>query len=63
MYKCKKIISQYGIPKELITDNGPEFTSHQIKKFSKSWNFKHQTVSPHDHQSNGLVERLIQTVK
>ena len=28
--------SQYGIPKELITNNGPEFTSHHFKKFPKS---------------------------
>ena len=34
--KCKKIFLQYGIPKEPITDNGPEFTSHRFKKFSKS---------------------------
>ena len=49
--------------KELITDNGPEFTSHNFKKFSKSWDFKHQAVSPPYYQSNGLVERSIQTVK
>ena len=61
--KCKKIFSQYGIPKELITDNRPEFTSHHFKKFIKSWDFKHQTVSPYYHQSNGVVERSIQTVK
>ena len=61
--KCKKIFSQYGIPKELITDNRPEFTSHHFKKFVKSLDFKHQTVSPHYHQSNSLVEPSIQTIK
>ena len=54
--KRKKIFSQYRIPKELITDKGPEFTSHHFKKFTKNWDFKHQTVSLHYHQSNGLVE-------
>ena len=44
--KCKKIISQYGIRKELITDNGPEFTSRHFKKFSKSWGFKHKQLVP-----------------
>ena len=61
--KCKKIFSQYGIPKELITDNRPEFTSHHFKKFAKSLDFKHQTVSPHYHQSSSLVEPSIQTIK
>ena len=54
---------QYGIPKELITDNGPEFTSYDFRKFSKSWDFKHQTVSRQYHQYNGLAERSIQTFK
>ena len=36
---------------------------HQFKNFSKSWDFKQQTVSPHYHQSNDLVEWSIQTVK
>ena len=61
--KCKKIFLQYGTPKELITDNGPEFTSHHFKKFTKRWDFKHQTISSHYHQSTGLVEPSIQTVK
>ena len=25
--KCKKVFSQFGKPKELITDNGPKFSS------------------------------------
>ena len=61
--KCKKIFSQYGIPKELVTDNGLKFASHHFKNFSKRWDFKHQTVNPHYYQSNGLVEQSIQTVK
>ena len=43
--KYKKMFSQYSIPKELITDNKPEFTSSHFKKVSKNWDFKHQTVS------------------
>ena len=42
---------------------GPEFISHQFKLFSKVWDFKHQTISCHYHQSNGLAERSVQTVK
>ena len=61
--KCKKIFSQFGIPKELVTDNGPEFTSHYFKLLSRAWDFEHGTISPHFHQSNGLVEHCTETVK
>ena len=61
--KCQKTFSQFGTPKELVTDNGPEFSSYYFKSFSQTWNFEHRTSSPHFHQSNGLVERSIQTVK
>ena len=61
--KCKKTFSQFGTPNELVTDNGPEFTSHYFKSFSRTWDFQHRTINLHFHQSNGLVERCIQTVK
>ena len=61
--KYKKVFSQFGIPKELITDNGPEFSSHKFRSFLKTWDILHKTISPHYHQSNGLAERSIQTVK
>ena len=35
--KCKKVFSQFSIPKELITDNGPEFPSRKFRSFSKTW--------------------------
>ena len=57
--KCKKVFSQFGIPKELITDNGPEFSSHKFRSFSKTWDILHKTISPHYHRSNGLAERSI----
>ena len=40
-----------------------KFTSHQFKILLKSWEIEHQTVSHCYHQSNGLVEQPIQTVK
>ena len=61
---CKKVFSQFGIPKELIaTDNSPEFSSHKFCSFSKTRDILFKTISPHYHQSNGLAERSIQTVK
>ena len=55
----KRIFSRYGIPKEVISDNGPEFID-AYKKFSKKWDFKSSPVHP---QSHGQVKRTIQTIK
>ena len=43
----KHLSSKYGIPKVVISDNGPEFTANTFKTFSKQWEFKHTTSSPH----------------
>ena len=59
----KVIFSKFGIPKEVISDNGPCYNSKEYAKFAKSWDFKHTTSSPGYPCSNGMVERTIQTVK
>ena len=59
--KCKKVFSQFGIPKELIMGNGPKFSSHKFCSFSKTRDIPHKMISRHYHQSNGLAEGSIQT--
>ena len=59
---CKKFFSQFGTPKELVSDNEPKFTSH-FKSFLRTWDFEHQTISLHFHQSDGLVEHITHIVK
>lgn len=59
----KQIFSRYGIPKKVMSDNGPEFIGKAYKKFSRNWDFKHDSSSPRYPQSNGQVERMIQYVK
>ena len=59
----RSIFERQGIPKVVFSDNGPQYSLHELKKFSKSWDFMHKTSSPEFPQSNGLVERSIQTIK
>ena len=61
--ELKKVFSVHGIPKKIFSDNGPEYTSREFKQFSSTWDFSHDTSSPEYPQSNGLVERAVQTVK
>jgi transposase InsO family protein len=60
--KIKKIFSRHGIPKELCTDNGPEYTASCFKRFAKEWDFKHTTSSPHFPKSNGLLYTQLTTL-
>ena len=59
----KSAFARHGIPSEVISDNGPQYSSKEFESFAKSWEFKHTTTSPLNPQANGLVEKAVQTVK
>ena len=42
----KAVFSRHGIPAVLISDNGPQYQSHEMKEFSQSYGFMHVTSSP-----------------
>ena len=59
----KAIFSRHGIPTVLMSDNGPQYSSKEMKDFAEKYNFQHITSSPHYPQSNGLAERMVKTAK
>ena len=59
----KSIYSHHGIPTVLVSDNGPQFDSRDMKEFASTYGFQHITSSPCYPQSNGLPERMVNTVK
>jgi len=60
MVAMKSVFSRHGIPQEVISDNGPQYDSTEMKKFASSYGF---TSSPYYSQGNGLAERMVKTVK
>ena len=46
---CKEHFARHGIPDVLVSDAGMQFTSKELLRFSKSWNFCHKMTSPHHH--------------
>ena len=63
IHHLRSILAEHGIPEELVTDNGPQYSSHEFKKFCSEWGITHTTSSPLYPQSNGFSERMVQTVK
>lgn len=51
-----KILSQFGCPIELKTDNGPPFNSAKFSQYAKYMGFKHRKITPRWPQANGQVE-------
>ncbi|CAK9296501.1 unnamed protein product [Gordionus sp. m RMFG-2023] len=58
-----KIISLFGIPNMIVSDNGTNFTSSLFKKFCNDHGIDHIFTAPHHQQSNGQCERMIRSMK
>ena len=54
----KSAFARHGIPYEVRSDNGPQYTSRDFKDFARKWSFKHTSSSPYNPQGNGLAEKL-----
>ena len=59
----QKIFARFGIPERVMSDNGPPFNSVEYVHFAAEWGFEIKHSSPRYPQSNGEVERAVQTVK
>lgn len=57
------IFARHGLPIEVCSDNGPQFSSSDFKAFALKYDFRHVTSSPHFPSSNGLAEKGVQIVK
>lgn len=50
--RLNEIFSTFGLPKEVISDNGPPFKSDEMKKFMKVNGIRHRTITPLWPQAN-----------
>ena len=54
--ELKDIFSRLGVPDEILSSNGPQFSSDEFRKFSQEYDFKHTATSPYYPQANGQSE-------
>ena len=56
------ILSQYGIPKVIETDNGPPFNGEPFAEYAAKMGFRHCKITPLWPEANGEVERFMKTL-
>ena len=61
--KLRDSFARFGLPEQLVSDNGPQFVSEEFESFLHRNGVKHIRSSPYHPASNGAAERLVQTVK
>ena len=57
------LFAKYGLPEQLVSDNGPQFTSEDFSQFMRMNGIKHIRSAPYHPSSNGLAECFVQTFK
>ena len=61
--KLKNHFARYGIPDTIVSDDGPQYVSHEFAKFCKAWDIIHVTSSPYNSKANGTAESAVKTCK
>ncbi|NXS30865.1 POK6 protein, partial [Pomatostomus ruficeps] len=46
-----------GVPQQIKTDNGPNYTSQKLKDFFNQWGVKHTMDISHSPTGQSIVER------
>ena len=61
--QLRSIFATHGLPSTIVSDNGPTFTSEELKMFTKFNGIKHIFSAPYHPASNGQAERYVRTIK
>ncbi|GKT22649.1 hypothetical protein ADUPG1_012184 [Aduncisulcus paluster] len=59
----ERIVSRYGVPKNIISDGGPQYANYLMDHMWDTFGSKHHVTSPGHSNSNGAVERVNREVK
>ena len=59
----RRSFATHGIPRYMVTDNGPQFRSEEFEQFMRSNGIRHQCTPPYHPATNGQVERMVQELK
>ena len=57
----RSLFTRFGLPDQVVTDNGPQFIAGVFKEFLKANMIKRTLCPPYHPSTNGLAERHVQT--
>ena len=58
-----QIFARFVLPKILVSDNGPDFVSSDLKQWCESLGIKEMESLIYQPRANGIADRAVQTVK
>lgn len=61
--KFRQVFATHGIPDEVQSDNGPQFSCKEFAQFASDYGFHHTTSSPYFAQANGAAEAAVKVAK
>ena len=59
----RSLFATFGVPEELSSDGGPEFSAGSTANFLKQWGVRHRISSAYFPQSNGRAEVAVKKAK
>ena len=61
--KLRTVFMNFGLPEQIVTDNGSAFTSKECETFLQRNGIQQIRTAPNHPASNGQAERTVQTFK
>lgn len=63
MKHLRTVLATHGLCETIVSDNGSSFISEEMTRFFNANKIKHTRAAPYHPATNGLAERMVQTVK
>ena len=61
VWALRKIFARFGVSRQVVTDNGPQFMVDEFKTFCNQRGILHSRIAAYHSSSNGQAERFVQT--